>query len=251
MKQYNPILYTFLATWFASALFFIFTTGLRGLILGACIMWIPGIFALVFARKEGIHLRMFSKPKMIYFLAPILALSVIILSVLIALPIQSWSMKESPFILVGGYIAAISINMFFAMGEELMWRGYLIEKLGHLSYWKRQLCVGSAWGLWHAPLILFGHNYAGYPILGLIMMWVFCMVACPLHEWWLRRGGSIMYPAAFHGSINAFAGLTIMGYTDFNPLLVGAGLSTVVALALVTLALGRFVFFTHPESETS
>ena len=62
------------------------------------------------------------------------------------------------------------INSLVAFGEELGWRGYLLPKLMPLGKTKAYLLMGVIWGLWHAPLVLIGFNYPGYPILGVLWM---------------------------------------------------------------------------------
>jgi membrane protease YdiL (CAAX protease family) len=60
-------------------------------------------------------------------------------------------------------IAGVTINAVSGFGEELGWRGFLQRELVHLGFWKSSICVGLIWGLWHAPLILQGHNHPSHP----------------------------------------------------------------------------------------
>ena len=55
---------------------------------------------------------------------------------------------------------AMLMNTFFAFGEEYGWRGYLTPKLAKRMGWVgASLVVGALWGLWHAPVLLLGHNF--------------------------------------------------------------------------------------------
>ena len=67
------------------------------------------------------------------------------------------------------------INIVPTMGEELGWRGYLLPKLRTLFSDRLSIIIsGIIWGLWHAPVIIMGHNYGtdypGYPYVG-ILVW--------------------------------------------------------------------------------
>ncbi len=68
---------------------------------------------------------------------------------------------------VMAFTIAPVINMLFTLGEELGWRGYLLPKLLPLGQWNAILVSGVVWGGWHASAIAQGHNYPGYPVLGI------------------------------------------------------------------------------------
>ncbi|MDP3232572.1 MAG: CPBP family intramembrane metalloprotease [Myxococcales bacterium] len=135
-------------------------------------------------------------------------------------------------------IAGISINAMAAFGEELGWRGWLSRHFAALGFWRRSGLIGVLWGLWHAPIILQGHNYPQHPVAGVPMMVVFCVLLAPLHELVRLRGGSVWAAAVLHGSINASAGFGIILLRGGDDLTVGVtGLAGLAALALVNGAL--------------
>ncbi len=109
------------------------------------------------------------------------------------------------------------LNAPFAFGEEWGWRGYLLPKLLPLGVWPALLASGAIWGLWHAPLILLGHNYPLHPRLGVAIMIAFCMVFGTLLGWMRLSTGSIWPAVIAHGALNATGGVL--------PLLVRAGSS--------------------------
>jgi membrane protease YdiL (CAAX protease family) len=102
------------------------------------------------------------------------------------------------------------INVLFALGEELGWRGFLLPQLLHLGQWKAILISGVIWGVWHAPAIMQGHNYPGYPVLGVFMMIVFCVLLGIIFSWLYLNTKSPWAAALAHGSVNAVAGLPIL-----------------------------------------
>ena len=102
------------------------------------------------------------------------------------------------------------INMLFTMGEELGWRGFLLPRLLPLGQWKAVLWSGLIWGVWHAPVIVQGHNYPGYPILGIFMMIVFCFLLGAIIAWLYINTKSPWVAALAHGSVNAIAGVPVL-----------------------------------------
>ncbi|MER3388608.1 MAG: CPBP family intramembrane glutamic endopeptidase [Microcella sp.] len=103
------------------------------------------------------------------------------------------------------------INLVPAMGEELGWRGWLLPKLLPLGVLPAILISGVIWGLWHAPLILLGYNYALAPgWLGLAAMCGMCIVIGAVFSWLRIRSGTVWAPALAHGAFNAAAGFSII-----------------------------------------
>src|SRR5919112_5145423 len=54
-------------------------------------------------------------------------------------------------------------SAFFAAGEEIGWRGYMLTRLIDAGVPRPILVSGLIWGLWHVPLILGGMIYADSP----------------------------------------------------------------------------------------
>ena len=136
-------------------------------------------------------------------------------------------------------IAAFSFNLPFMLGEELGWRGYLYNATGSWSTMERTLFTGVVWGLWHAPLIMMGHNYPGYPILGIGFMVVFCVLLAFLFDWSRTRTKAIWGPAVLHGLINGTAGAMALfawdGHILFGSPVGIAGFAAIAALVLVVI----------------
>jgi uncharacterized protein len=96
------------------------------------------------------------------------------------------------------------INLPFAMGEELGWRGFLLPQLMPLGEWKAILLSGAIWGIWHAPAtILHGHNFPNHPYLGVLVMTVGCILLGIIFGWLYLKTKSPWAPALAHGTFNA------------------------------------------------
>jgi len=135
-------------------------------------------------------------------------------------------------------VAGVSINAVAGFGEELGWRGFLFRAWAPFGFWKASLLVGVIWGVWHAPVIVQGHNYAQHPYIGVVMMTALCVLAAPPFAWLRLRTGSVIAVSVAHGTFNACGSLSIMFLRGGNDLLVGgAGLAGLLVLLLVNLAL--------------
>ena len=147
--------------------------------------------------------------------------------------------------LLQGIIAGPTINAIFAFGEELGWRGFLLKETASAGFWKSALFIGFIWGIWHAPLILMGHNYPGYEVPGVFVMTLWCILLSPIFSYITIKANNVIAAAILHGSINAVAGLSIMPVTEAAPLLTGVmGLPGCLVLVAINLAI---FFFGRPE----
>lgn len=147
--------------------------------------------------------------------------------------------------MVSGLLAGISINAIFAFGEEIAWRGFLMKEFKGKSLLVTALWIGIIWGLWHAPLILNGHNYPQHPVIGVFMMVVLCLLLTPMLMYFRVKGGSVIVAAIVHGTINAVAGVSALVVSPADDLLYGnAGLAGMIVLLVVDACLflhDRFV----------
>lgn len=104
----------------------------------------------------------------------------------------------------------ILINtVILTISEELGWRGWLQPRLMALGFWPMCLVTGLIWGIWHAPIIIMGHNYPGLPILGPVLMTIFCILNTPIIAL-MRERGLTWAAGAYHGCLNAVAGFSIL-----------------------------------------
>jgi membrane protease YdiL (CAAX protease family) len=121
--------------------------------------------------------------------------------------------------LILGFVSGCTINLLITLGEEIGWRGFLYKQWQNVSFHLRVVVTGTIWGLWHAPLILLGHNYEHYPIIGIGMMVLFCISLSYPMDWIRQQSKTVLGPAIFHGSINAVAALSIIFCEDGNELI--------------------------------
>jgi len=138
--------------------------------------------------------------------------------------------------LLQGLVAGPTINTIAGFGEELGWRGFLQKELSKLNFWKSSMMIGVIWGIWHAPIILQGHNYPQHPSVGVIMMIIFTLLLSPIFSYVRIKAKSVIAAAIIHGSLNATVGLAIMPIRGGNDLTIGVtGLSGFIILTIINL----------------
>ena len=157
------------------------------------------------------------------------------------LPEQIWqSLPEgfSPLLLFGIIFFA---NTMAKYGEFLVrkrklrrgWRSYLLPKLLPLGRLRALILHGAIWGLWHVPIILMGHNYPGYPLLGVFLMIIFYILARIILGWLYFASSSVFVSAFAHGVMNNTASALILIVTLFNPTL--GGITGAIGLGILFL----------------
>lgn len=153
---------------------------------------------------------------------------------------QAISMPIHPFwlTLLQGLVAGITINAVLGFGEELGWRGLLQKELGCMGFWRSSVVIGAVWGIWHAPIILQGHNYPDHPVAGIFMMTLWCILLAPLFTYIRLKAKSVIAAAVFHGSLNATGGLSILVLKGGNDIILGVtGLSGFIVLIFMNIIL--------------
>ncbi|WP_418282010.1 CPBP family intramembrane glutamic endopeptidase [Halorubrum sp. DTA98] len=154
-----------------------------------------------------------------------------------------FGLPSGPFwtlVALGGMVGVgATVNGILAFGEEFGWRGYLLWELAPLGFWKASLVIGTVWGIWHAPLIIAGHNYPSFPVSGVFAFTITCIAMAPLFTYLVVRSQSVLPAAIFHGVFNA-VGLVGYASTD-NPVLrqLVASEGGIIGISVLTLiALG-------------
>ena len=214
----------------------------------AVAMWVPGIVAIVIRRAQGVpvqpSLYLTWKSNRYVWLAAFTPMMLIAILVLLNIAFTSANFEIDSQIVtafndldvapefhlalligqtvINGFLAGITINALFALGEEIGWRGFLQKELGFLGLWKSGLLIGAIWGLWHAPLVIQGYNFPQNPMLGVGMMVVACAPLGLIMSYFVQRSGTVMSAAFFHGVFNAVAGIGLVvldTYVDYihNP----------------------------------
>lgn len=94
------------------------------------------------------------------------------------------------------------LGLVITFGEEYGWRGYLQPALVKIGRIKGVLLVGIIWGIWHWPVIWMGYNYPGQPILGSLLMVLFCIGLAFMLGYSVLKAKGIWIAAFLHALVN-------------------------------------------------
>jgi membrane protease YdiL (CAAX protease family) len=86
--------------------------------------------------------------------------------------------------------------------------------------WKASAIIGFVWGIWHAPVVLQGHNYPEYPVAGVFMMTLVCLLLAPVFSYIRLKSKSVIAAVIAHGSLNVTAALAIIMTEEGNNVLI-------------------------------
>ena len=139
--------------------------------------------------------------------------------------------------LISAFISGISLNTLFAIGEEIGWRGLMLDELGkRFSLPITSIIIGIVWSLWHAPLIiLFRYNYPTNRLLGILLYTVICIIWTYILSILKILGGSIIPAAVMHGMLNAMVALILSTIPVQRVLGVPVGLLSIVSSITVLI----------------
>lgn len=136
------------------------------------------------------------------------------------------------------FINALIFPTLLAFGEETGWRGYLLKQFSSKKFLFAAIVIGAIWGLWHAPLILMGHNFPDNPISGVFMMIAAGVFLAPLVQFIRVKSGSVIAAAIFHGSFNSFSAFLPLSLNQYYDLLTSpVGLIGIVVFIFALLIL--------------
>ena len=138
------------------------------------------------------------------------------------------------------FLYGTALNCFAALGEEIGWRGFLVDRLSRVTTFTNvSLVSGGIWALWHMPLIVFADYNDGAPGWYSVLCFAVMVVSSGFIYAWLRlKSGSVWPAMLLHASHNFW----IQGF--FNPLTTDRGITHWLigefgaALAIVNVVLG-------------
>jgi membrane protease YdiL (CAAX protease family) len=136
------------------------------------------------------------------------------------------------------WTAQVAVNMFFAAGEEIGWRGYMLTRLIDSGAPYPLLIHGLIWSAYHIPLILTGaYSPASGPSVGLtVVMFTIMATSFSYLLAWLRLDSGIIWPSfVAHATSNALTQSAFNSVTRGNNSMLWIGESGIVTAVVLLL----------------
>lgn len=211
------------------------------------LMWIPAVAAIITKlaydkNLKGLGLRPRS-PKCLalsYFL-PVLA-CIPVYFIVWAFRLGQYKPMSIPSIISLSTVGVI-ISCISAMGEEIGWRGFLLNELiKKFSYLKTSLIMAAIWYLYHLPLIVFSDYNNGNKIYSMCFFFITITGYTFIVNYLVLKSKSVWPGIIIHASHNLFVQaifdqMTVdTGFTKYFTTEFGCGLTItywVIALILI------------------
>ncbi|HWN28750.1 MAG TPA: type II CAAX endopeptidase family protein [Actinomycetospora sp.] len=107
--------------------------------------------------------------------------------------------------LVMALTLGLVMNLVWATGEEIGWRGYMLTRLIDAGVPRPVLVHSVIWGLWHTPLIFAGFIYSEHPVT-IVAVLLFMVSVIPMGFVLARirlTTGSVWPGVVAHGAYNS------------------------------------------------
>ena len=139
--------------------------------------------------------------------------------------------------LISAFVSGVSLNTLFAIGEEIGWRGLMLDELRkRFGLPITSTIIGVVWSLWHAPLIiLFGYNYPTNRPLGILLFTAICIIWTYILSILKILGGSIIPAAVMHGMLNAVHALMLFTIPVQRVLGMPVGLLSIISSTTILI----------------
>lgn len=224
--------------------------------------FIPLLFAKVYAQKEGISLRYFtkgitSKHMYVWFLGVFVGIASLLVATpfvktnsfylvevfrMIHIPVDAiwWTAPlifGSAFLLFG-----FSLWMLIASGQEAFFRIYLMETWKHWSFGKMWLAISTVWFLWLLPIHACNEMHVPLSQVAL-KCFIYCACLSMILLAFTRNTRELSIPSLFMGMIQAFeSGIYLIAPTadrHYYGVTGWVGVGVLFLAALVSYALIR------------
>ncbi len=139
----------------------------------------------------------------------------------------------------------VTINCFFALGEELGFRGFLFKQLSNLSFISKTIVIGILWGVWHYPIAYLGYGFSYSPFLETVFLMFYLIFLSYILNYILIKAKSIIATSIFYGTLNAISGFSITWVSTSNNMFSGmisiSGLISLFLFSTLITIYDRFI----------
>jgi membrane protease YdiL (CAAX protease family) len=134
----------------------------------------------------------------------------------------------------------LGVSLFFAMAEEVGWRGYMLPRLASFGIFRAMLVVGFLHGIWHLPIMLatpWYHSDGNKLIV--VPLFLVTLTLAGILFGYLRFTTDSVWPCAIAHAVHnvvwdVLTGLTVASSSETLEYLAGeSGILPILGLSLV------------------
>jgi membrane protease YdiL (CAAX protease family) len=228
--------------------------------------WIPGIVALVEAKRKGISLSLSKDRENGWKLAFLFPFLIWIAAFLVSVPFgelaiplviqKIFSGGMNPFVVwlvalvlasMGAFLGA-ALGLISNLGKEFFWRGVLFEKWKEKGWWKGSLMIGFFSGVWFLPFYLYSSwKIPAFTPSGAIAILPYYLLLAPIFQFIRMRSQSVLPVAFFQGLLDTLNGCILFSFIQPNLSLVGmTGIAGLIVLVGFNACL--YLYLSNGES---
>lgn len=142
------------------------------------------------------------------------------------------------------FLIGTSLFVAYTYGEELGWRGFLIQQTKSLGFWKSNAFVGVVSAIWYVGILFPSTESGEHSWLRLLPIFLFYLsLSYPL-SYFARKSGTLLAPACMQGIISALAGTFLVFLQSTSP--AWAGMLGLAGIIFCLLSAG-VIYLRDPE----
>lgn len=215
-------------------------------------LWLfgPAITSVLFflgSRQKGIKTFGFVKPQNlgILFYAILIMILTIIISIIIQYNLNFIVPEFNPnrFILfnykftpaIGTIIIIFLLLIHAGFAEEILWRGFLYNKLSELSWLELIITLNTIWAVWHFPFMPFNQ------FLQYLLFWILCIEFGTILIYVRLKTGSVISSMLLHTVVVSVLGILFAPYFKINNGLGAGWPNYILAIILLPISIVYFL----------
>lgn len=133
--------------------------------------------------------------------------------------------------LVGAVFIGLTLNLLFAITEEIAWRGFLAYLFYDKPFITQALIQGITWSVWYAPFVAFASGIN--PFYAVILNTLFFILLSPLYLFVRYASKSTFTVAILHSIVTSYSYLADIVQKDYPTLWVSSYVQSIFYLLIL------------------
>jgi len=139
--------------------------------------------------------------------------------------------------LLEAMVAGLSLNALLALGSEIGWRGFLMQQLQKLHFFRKTLYIGLIWGIWLVPYVMDAAMNLFFVFKALLII-LYAILSSFFLNYIRLKSESIIAVAIMSGTLSVLSVFDGVIYYFSNPFTSGLfGIAGIISFAVFAIAL--------------